>query len=66
MSFIQRFICVVLCSQVVSKYITNPVLFFRPEIGWVKFDYRYMIMLTSVRPLEMYIYDVFWLRFANK
>lgn len=52
--------------QIVSRYITNPVLFLRPEVGWVKFDYRYVILLSSVKPLELYIYNVFWLRFANK
>lgn len=48
------------------KYISNPVLFHRPEIGLVKFDFRYMFMLRSVEPLKVYAYDVFWLRFANK
>ena len=32
----------------------------------MKFDFRYMLMLRSVRPLKLYSYDVFWLRFANK
>ena len=56
--------CVTL--QVACKYISNPVLFNRPEVGLVKFDIRYMLMLRSVQPLTLYAYDVFWLRFANK
>ena len=50
----------------VCKYIEDPVLFSREEVGMVKFDIRYMLMLRSVRPLRLYAYDVFWLRFANR
>lgn len=57
--------CVYL-SQVVSKYLADPVLFHRDEVGMVKFDIRYMVLLRSVEPLRLYAYDVFWLRFANK
>lgn len=52
--------------QVASRYITDPVLFHRPEVGLVKFDIRYVIMLKAADPLEAYVYNVFWLRFANK
>ncbi|XP_024146022.1 tubulin--tyrosine ligase-like protein 12 [Oryzias melastigma] len=52
--------------KVVCKYIDDPVLFHREEVGLVKFDVRYMLMLRSVRPLRLYAYHVFWLRFANK
>ena len=52
--------------QVASCYITDPVLFRRPEIGLVKFDIRYVIILKSVQSFEAYVYNVFWLRFANK
>ena len=55
-----------LCVQVASLYITRPVLFDRPEIGLVKFDIRYVVMLSSVTPLHLFSYDIFWLRFANK
>lgn len=55
-----------LFHEIASKYITNPVLFHRPEVGWVKFDYRYVVLLSSVQPLQLYIYNVFWLRFANR
>lgn len=53
-------------SQVVCKYLDDPVLFNREEIGMVKFDIRYMLMLRSVQPLRLYVYNVFWLRFANR
>ncbi|KAJ3612109.1 hypothetical protein NHX12_020386 [Muraenolepis orangiensis] len=52
--------------KVVCKYLEDPVLFHREEVGSVKFDIRYMLMLRSVRPLRLYSYKVFWLRFANK
>ncbi|XP_015256106.1 PREDICTED: tubulin--tyrosine ligase-like protein 12 [Cyprinodon variegatus] len=52
--------------KVVCKYLEDPVLFSREEIGMVKFDIRYMLMLRSVQPLCLYVYDVFWLRFANR
>jgi len=51
--------------KVVQKYLHNPVLFYRPEIGHVKFDIRYIILLQSVEPLKVFAYDNFWLRFAN-
>ncbi|XP_061124360.1 tubulin--tyrosine ligase-like protein 12 [Syngnathus typhle] len=52
--------------KVVCKYIKNPVLFEREDVGLVKFDIRYMMMLRSVKPLRLYAYNVFWLRFANR
>ncbi|XP_029317383.1 tubulin--tyrosine ligase-like protein 12 isoform X2 [Cottoperca gobio] len=52
--------------KVVCKYLEDPVLFNREEVGMVKFDIRYMLMLRSVQPLRLYAYDVFWLRFANR
>lgn len=52
--------------KVVCKYLEDPVLFLRPDVGSVKFDFRYMLMLRSVKPLRLYVYDVFWLRFANR
>ncbi|CAL8279074.1 unnamed protein product [Gadus morhua 'NCC'] len=52
--------------KVVCKYLEDPVLFHREELGRVKFDVRYMLMLRSARPLRLYAYKVFWLRFANK
>lgn len=52
--------------KVVCKYLDDPVLFNREETGMVKFDIRYMLMLRSVQPLRLYVYNVFWLRFANR
>lgn len=52
--------------KIAQKYIENPVLFERPEVGLVKFDIRYVILLTSVQPTEVHIYKNFFLRFSNK
>ncbi|XP_027450379.1 tubulin--tyrosine ligase-like protein 12 [Zalophus californianus] len=52
--------------KVVSKYIENPVLFLREDVGPVKFDVRYVVLLRSVKPLRLFVYDVFWLRFSNR
>lgn len=52
--------------KIAQKYIENPVLFDRPEVGLVKFDIRYVILLKSVNPTEVYVYNNFFLRFSNK
>ena len=52
--------------KIIQKYIEHPVLFYRGDVGRVKFDIRYVILLKSVKPLKLYKYNVFWLRFANK
>uniref|UniRef100_A0A8C0SHF7 Tubulin--tyrosine ligase-like protein 12 SET-like domain-containing protein n=1 Tax=Canis lupus familiaris TaxID=9615 RepID=A0A8C0SHF7_CANLF len=52
--------------KVVSKYIESPVLFLREDVGPVKFDVRYVVLLRSVKPLTLFVYDVFWLRFSNR
>lgn len=53
--------------KIAQKYLENPVLFEREELGGkVKFDIRYVILLKSVEPLEAYVYTNFFLRFANK
>ena len=52
--------------QVVCKYIENPVLFHREDVGRVKFDFRYLVLLSSTKPLVLYADKVFWLRFANE
>jgi hypothetical protein len=55
--------------QVACKYIEDPVLFRRKDLSGeplVKFDIRYIVMLASTKPLKLYAYKVFWLRFANK
>lgn len=52
--------------KIVQRYITNPVLFHRSECeGKVKFDIRYVLLLKNVKPLEAYVYEKFFLRFAN-
>ncbi|KAK7485192.1 hypothetical protein BaRGS_00023602 [Batillaria attramentaria] len=51
--------------KVACKYVEDPVLFNREGVGRVKFDIRYIVLLRSVRPLRLYAYKVFWLRFAN-
>ncbi|KAK4884255.1 hypothetical protein RN001_000526 [Aquatica leii] len=52
--------------KIAQKYIDNPVLFFQQDcLGKVKFDVRYVILLKSINPLEVYVYKNFFLRFAN-
>ncbi|KAL1427950.1 hypothetical protein MTO96_017069 [Rhipicephalus appendiculatus] len=52
--------------KVACKYVSDPVLFPREGVGLVKFDFRYVVVLLGVRPLRLYAYRHFWLRFANK
>lgn len=54
-----------LTQQVACKYLHDPILFERPGVGRVKFDVRYCVMVSSVQPLVVHTYNVFWLRFAN-
>jgi tubulin--tyrosine ligase-like protein 12 len=52
--------------KIVQKYVENPVLFHRPDAGGkVKFDIRYVILVTSVEPLVAHVYKNFFLRFSN-
>lgn len=52
--------------KIAQKYIANPVVYDRPEIGRVKFDVRYVVILKSANPLRVFAYRNFFLRFANK
>ncbi|XP_046971347.1 tubulin--tyrosine ligase-like protein 12 [Vanessa cardui] len=52
--------------KVAQKYIENPVLFERQDVGQVKFDVRYVILLKSVNPTVLYVYNNFFLRLSNK
>ena len=52
-------------SYLSVRYIEDPVLFDRPGLGKVKFDIRYILLLQSVKPLKVFAYSKFWLRFAN-
>lgn len=53
--------------KIAQKYVEDPVLFERQELGGkVKFDVRYVILLKDVENLEAYVYSNFFLRFANK
>lgn len=51
--------------KIAQKYVEDPLLFYRPGIGPVKFDVRYVILLKSVKPLTAYVYRQFFVRFAN-
>lgn len=52
--------------KVACKYIENPVLFHREDVGQVKFDIRYLVLISSAKPLVLHADKVFWLRFANQ
>ncbi|CAH9122036.1 unnamed protein product [Cuscuta epithymum] len=46
--------------KVCQKYIEHPALF-----KGRKFDLRYIILVRSINPLEIFLTDVFWVRLAN-
>jgi len=50
----------------VCKYISDPVLLERDDVGPVKFDLRFVVMVTSVRPLQLAVHQKFIVRVANK
>ncbi|KAF3775255.1 Tubulin--tyrosine ligase-like protein 12 [Nymphaea thermarum] len=46
--------------KICQKYIEHPALF-----KGRKFDLRYIVLVRSMRPLEIFLSDVFWVRLAN-
>ncbi|KAJ7296034.1 hypothetical protein O6H91_Y148000, partial [Diphasiastrum complanatum] len=46
--------------KICQKYIETPALF-----QGRKFDLRYIVLLRSIQPLEIFLSDVFWARLAN-
>lgn len=48
------------------KYVSDPVLLERDDVGPVKFDLRFVVMVTSVRPLQLAVHQKFIVRVANK
>ncbi|PON41304.1 Tubulin--tyrosine ligase-like protein [Parasponia andersonii] len=46
--------------KICQKYIENTALF-----NGKKFDLRYIVLVRSIKPLELFLSDVFWVRLAN-
>ncbi|KAL7136862.1 hypothetical protein ABFS83_10G058000 [Erythranthe nasuta] len=46
--------------KICQKYIEHPALF-----KGKKFDLRYIVLVRSMNPLEIFLTDVFWVRLAN-
>ncbi|XP_077230015.1 tubulin-tyrosine ligase isoform X3 [Tasmannia lanceolata] len=46
--------------KICQKYIDHPALF-----QGKKFDLRYIVLVRSMNPLEIFLSDVFWVRLAN-
>lgn len=47
--------------RLAQRYIANPLTIFKK-----KFDLRFIVLLKSVKPLELFAYKVFWPRLAPK
>ncbi|KAD5317424.1 hypothetical protein R6Q59_032764 [Mikania micrantha] len=46
--------------KICQKYIEQPALF-----KGRKFDIRYIVLVRSINPLELFMTDIFWVRLAN-
>lgn len=46
--------------KICQKYIEHPALF-----NGKKFDIRYIVLVRSMNPLELFLSEVFWVRLAN-
>ncbi|KAG6515417.1 hypothetical protein ZIOFF_025829 [Zingiber officinale] len=46
--------------KICQKYIEHPALF-----KGRKFDLRYVVLVCSMNPVEIFLFDVFWVRLAN-
>ncbi|CAA7016089.1 unnamed protein product [Microthlaspi erraticum] len=46
--------------KICQKYIEHPALF-----KGKKFDLRYIVLLRSIDPLEIYLTEIFWVRLSN-
>ncbi|XP_065850483.1 uncharacterized protein [Euphorbia lathyris] len=46
--------------KICQKYIEHPALF-----QGKKFDLRYIVLVRSMNPLELFLADIFWVRLAN-
>ncbi|CAK9138508.1 unnamed protein product [Ilex paraguariensis] len=46
--------------KICQKYIEHPALF-----KGKKFDIRYIVLVRSMKPLEIFLSDIFWVRLAN-
>ena len=46
--------------KLVQKYIHRPMTFRNKKV-----DFRYVVVLRSLEPLEVFLYNIFWIRSAN-
>lgn len=46
--------------RIAQKYIHNPV-----TLNDKKVDFRFILLVKSVNPIEIYLFDKFWIRSAN-
>ena len=52
--------------QMACRYVDAPVLLQRPDVGPIKFDFRFYVLLHSAKPLKVSMHTKFVTRFANK